>query len=293
MKKKILITGKGSYISINFKKWIQKWPDLYDVDELSVRGSEWEKCNFSKYDVILHTAAIVHQNNKRISKDTYYEVNCDLAVKVAKKAKLEKCKQFIFLSTMSVYGLEGEINKKIIIDENTECNPITYYGKSKLMAEGKLNQLSCDNFKVAVHRPPMVYGDGCKGNYQKLKKIIRIPFLPDLSNQRSMISIDNLCEFIRQTIDNQSAGLFFPQDEKYSSTKEILIELAKKEGVKIKFTTILNPLVKLASLCKINAVNKMYGNLIYAKSTFPLFQSNSNNNKNYEVTNIEKHNDYS
>ena len=80
-----------------------------------------------------------------------------MTIEVAKKAKKDKVKQFIFLSSMSVYGLEvGTITSE------TLPNPNTNYGKSKLMAEEALNKLSDDSFKVVILRPPMVYGEGCK-----------------------------------------------------------------------------------------------------------------------------------
>src|SRR5699024_4946803 len=106
----------------------------------------------------------------------YYVVNRDLTDAVAKKAKNEGVKHFIFLSTMSVYGLnEG------IINEHTPLKPKTHYGKSKLQAEERIKLLATDTFKVAIIRPPMIYGKGCKGNYQRLRKLaLMTPVFPDI-----------------------------------------------------------------------------------------------------------------
>src|SRR5699024_5618173 len=100
--KKILITGKNSYIGGKFKEWVEQWPDEYIVDEISVRGDEWKEADFSSYDSILHVAGIAHRKETKENENLYYEINQNLAIKVAKKAKKEGIKQFIFLSTMSV-----------------------------------------------------------------------------------------------------------------------------------------------------------------------------------------------
>src|SRR5699024_4004170 len=91
-----------------------------------------------------------------------------------------------FLSTMSVYGLnEG------IINEHTPLKPKTHYGKSKLQAEERIKLLATDTFKVAIIRPPMIYGKGCKGNYQRLRKLaLMTPVFPDIYNYLRMIIVN-------------------------------------------------------------------------------------------------------
>ena len=59
-KKRILITGRGSYVGLNFINWLKQWPDKYEVEEISVRGEDWKKKDFSKYDTVLHVAGIAH-----------------------------------------------------------------------------------------------------------------------------------------------------------------------------------------------------------------------------------------
>src|SRR5699024_30853 len=105
---------------------------------------------FSKYDVVIHLAAIVHKKN--VSKDTYYSVNRDLAFDCAKVAKKSGVQHFIFFSTMSVFGMDtGLINKE------TKKKPKTHYGKSKLEAERLIKEERDKNFKVSIVRPPMIY----------------------------------------------------------------------------------------------------------------------------------------
>ena len=166
MGKQILITGTNSYVGTSFKQYIEKkngnmpLEDRWHVTFVSVRNSEWKKMDFSKYDTILHVAAIVHQKEQPEMEALYYAVNTKLTEELADKARAERVRQFVFLSTMSVYGMTmGQIT------EETECTPITFYGKSKLAAERYLCEQRSDTFKVAVIRPPMIYGKACTGNY--------------------------------------------------------------------------------------------------------------------------------
>lgn len=156
--KKILITGANSYIGTSFEKWVSQYPDKYSVDKISVRDERWKEKSFGGYDVLFHTAAVVHvKENDTIN---YFKVNRDLAVEVAEKAKQEGVKQFIFLSTMGVYGTEtGYITK------DTVPTPKTPYAKSKYEAEQLLLEMDIEDFNVAILRPSIVYGKGCPGNY--------------------------------------------------------------------------------------------------------------------------------
>lgn len=254
--KKILITGANSYIGTSFEKWLEQWPNEYRVDTVDMVDGSWKEKSFKEYDVVFHVAGIAHIKETKENAALYYKVNRDLVYEVAKKSKEEGVKQFIFLSSMSVYGIETGI-----ISRETIPNPKSNYGKSKLKAEELLESLKDDKFKIAVLRPPMIYGNGCKGNYVKLQKFaLKSPIFPDIKNKRSMIYIDNLCEFIKEIIDNESKGLFLPQNEDYICTSNMVKEIAKVNGKKIYMVKIFNPIIKLL---KINIINKVFGNLIY------------------------------
>ena len=103
----------------------------------------------------------------------YYEINRDLPVSIAKKAKNDGVKQFIFFSSMIVYGKDLPLDKKFLINDETSLTPENFYGKSKLDAENLLSELEDNKFKVAKVRIPMVYGPDCKGNFPKLLKIAK------------------------------------------------------------------------------------------------------------------------
>lgn len=238
--KKVLITGANSYIGRSFRNWLQKFPDQYLIHSISLRDEDWKTTNFSFYDVVFHVAGIAHIKETKKNKDLYFKVNRDLAYEVARRSKANGVKQFIYLSSMSVYGLDcGTIN------ESTPLRPKSSYGKSKLQAEELIAKLEEEKFKIAIVRPPMVYGEGCKGNYSRLSSLaLKIPLFPDIQNQRSMIYIGNLCEFIRILINNESSGIFFPQNKEYVCTSEMVRLIANIHGKKIRMTKLFNPIIK-------------------------------------------------
>jgi UDP-glucose 4-epimerase len=260
---KILVTGSKSYVGTSLKKWLGQWPNKYSVDFISLRNDEWKNRDFFEYDVLFHTVAIVHKKEKPEMKGLYYKINRDLTVEVAKKAKKEGVKQFIFMSSMSVYGLNGKIGEAVIITKDTPCNPNTFYGKSKLEAESELKKIEDRQFRVAIIRAPMVYGPNCPGNYTRLKKLVmKTPVFPLINNKRSMIFIDNLCEFIKLLIDNKDHGLLFPQNKGYVNTSELIRLIAKENSKKIYFSRILTYVINFFGK-KISVFNKVFGNLVF------------------------------
>lgn len=263
-KKRILITGNGSYVGTNLMQWLSQWPDQYEVEEISVRGEDWKNEDFSQFDSVLHVAGIAHVSIDPKMEEQYYRVNRDLTIEVAEVAKSKGIKQFIFMSSIIVYG--DSSSEKRVIDRSTMPKPSNFYGNSKLQAEEGLKLLKSESFKVAVIRPPMIYGKNSKGNYPKLAKAAKVlPFFPDFDNERSMLHIDNLSEFLRLMVENDEDGLFFPQNREYIKTSEMVRNIALVHGKEIKLVKIFNLVLKLM-IGKVDIVNKVFGNLIYEKS---------------------------
>ncbi len=273
--KNILITGKNSYIGTSLENWLMKESDKYKIDSIDMKDGSWKDADFSQYDVVFHVAGIAHIQETKENKDFYYKVNRDLAYETARKAKGEAVRQFIFLSSMSVYGIENGV-----IDKNTPLNPNTAYGKSKLEAEELIKKLEDESFIIAIIRPPMVYGKGCRGNYPRLAGLaLKTPIFPKVDNKRSMIYIDNLAEFVKQLIDNQSGGLFFPQNAEYVNTSEMVKVIAEAHGKKVVMTKLFNPLINLMK--RNNTVNKLFGDLVYEEGLI-------NNNQHNGFINFEE-----
>lgn len=268
--KKILITGANSYIGTSFEKYIKEnYPDDYVVDTVDMIDGTWREKDFSGYDSVFHVAGIAHSDNGKISEEKaklYYAVNTDLTVETAKKAKDDGVGQFIFMSSAIVYGESAPIGKSKVITRDTPVSPANCYGDSKVQAENGIRPLNDDAFKVVILRPPMIYGKGSKGNYPLLAKIaLKTPIFPYVKNERSMLYIENLCEFVRLMVENAEQGTFWPQNAEYSNTSELVKMIAVAHGKKIILTRVFNwglPVARFAT----GLVDKAFGSLSYEKS---------------------------
>lgn len=260
--KRILVTGKGSYIGTHFIDELSNYPNQYQVDELEMRDESWKQYDFSVYDVVYHVAGIAHMKEVSENEQLYYQVNRDLAVEVASKAKEAGVSQFIFMSSMSVYGLN---TSKEFISKTTTCRPNTYYGMSKYQAELQLKELEDDLFKVCIVRPPMVYGDKAPGNLGKLMKAVRkFHVFPTIRNQRSSITIEKLVSEIKKYIDGNQQGLFLPQNDEYMCTYEMVKNQMKSENIKVIYISIFNPMIRLL-IGKVGVITKCFGDLMYER----------------------------
>ncbi len=236
---KILITGRGSYIGEKLRLWLIKHE--HNVDIADTKSREWEKLDFSLYDVVINVAGIAHIKVKESMRELFYKVNTDLAEQICLKAKNSGCRQYIYLSSMNVYG----DNCGVVMDVN-HVNPSNFYGDSKLQADKKTMALQSANFNVANVRPPAIYGKGCKGHFPTLVKFASVcPIFPNYKQKKSMLFIDNLCEFIRLLIDNNESGIFCPQNREYTSTSQMVEEIGNALGKRIYMTKIFNPFVWL------------------------------------------------
>lgn len=253
--KKILITGKSSYIANHFNNFISD--NHYSVNLMSIHDDNWQSTPFKQYDVVIHTAALVHRSTKNSTTEQFDKANYQLTLALAEKAKKEGVKHFIFLSTMSVYGLNtGHITA------STSLNPNTPYGQSKAKAENALNTLSSEEFIVTIIRPPMVYGPNCKGNFKTLYKIANIaPIFPKVNNKRSAIFIDNLSAFIKVVIDNNIEGTLFPQNSEYLNTSEAVSLLAQASSNKVYISKLAGFGINLLKFSPI--IQKAFGSLTY------------------------------
>lgn len=243
-KVKVLITGAKSYVGESFHDYcLIHYPNI-EIATIDMKNSSWREEDFSGFDTIFHVAGIAHADIGEISeaeKAKYYTLNTVLAIETAKKAKENGVKQFIFMSSMIVYG------GKEYIDEHTIPAPENFYGDSKWQADKGVRKLANDKFAVAVLRSPMIYGKGAKGNYPMLAKIAKkTPVFPDTGNKRSMIYIENLCEFVALLTLSGEGGLYFPQNAAYTNTFCMVKNIGSTARKKVVGTRILRLPVKLA-----------------------------------------------
>lgn len=256
--KRVLITGRNSYIGNAVEEWLSQWPQEYSVDKISVRDGSWRTLNWQNYDVLIHVAGIAHNSSDASLEDEYYRVNRDLTVEIAKKAKVDNVKHFVNMSSIIVFGTKQEE-----ITPLTNPHPDNFYGDSKLQAEVELNKLTDPNFKIVHVRPPMVYGKNSKGNFPLLAKIsVKTPIFPMYKNKRSMVYIKNLTELLRLVIDNELDGYLHPQNPEHVQTSDLVKYIAKANNHKLFETSFFNFMIK--PLSKVGIVNKVFGNLYYS-----------------------------
>lgn len=273
VKRKVLITGAGSYIGEAFRAYAERHYPQMEIHTVDMRDNGWRKTNFTGFDTVFHVAGIAHADVGSVNGEEirrYYEVNRDLAIETAKAAKEADVKQFIFLSSMIIYGDSAACGKRKVIDEHTIPSPANFYGDSKWQGDKEIRGLSSPGFQTAVLRLPMVYGKNSRGNYKTLSRIAKMmPVFPDIKNQRSMLYIDNLCEFLCLLICSGEGGVYFPQNREFVNTTEMAGQIRAAAGKKTIRVRLLNPAVKLGACISGRTgrlVNKAFGNCVYSQS---------------------------
>ena len=226
---RVLIAGAGSYLGEHIAAWLAREPERCQTVTLDVRDPGWRTFDLRGFDAAVLVAGIAHRTETPADAPLYEAVNHRLAVEIASLAKAAGVKQFIFFSTMSVYGLTVGC-----IGPETPTAPRTAYGRSKLAAENDLRAMADDRFRVAVLRPPMIYGRGCRGNYPRLSALVgKLPVFPKVKNERSMLYIDHLCQFMARLVQSGEGGLYFPQNTAYVRTDELVRLIARTRGKRL------------------------------------------------------------
>ena len=246
----------------------------YRIDAVDTMGDNWKKADYAKYDVVFHVAGIAHVNADPKMEPLYYKVNCNLTIEVAKHAKAAGVRQFIFMSSQIGFH-ESQSLKAEVLTAETKPVPNGFYGNSKLQAENGLWNLvknqkenstrsqGGNQMKICILRPCMIYGPNAKGNFSRLAKLAcKTPVFPEWHNKRSMLYIDNLAEFVKQAIERELEGTFYPQNRELADTVEIVRYFAKEAGHKIWITKLLNPFVWMGSLV-LQPINKMFATYYY------------------------------
>lgn len=254
----VLITGAGSYIGGKIAGYLPRTD--YTVRELDVRDGIDETA-FAGVDAVIHVAGIAHQKETPQNAGLYQKVNCDLAVKTAEIARASGVKHFVFFSSMSVYGMTtGRITAE------TQPAPNTHYGRSKWAAEQALAKLEDDHFRIAVLRPPMIYGPGCRGNYPRLASFaLKLPVFPLVDNERSMLFIGTLCAFVDSLLQSGRSGLFFPQNRDYVNTTQLVAAVARCHKKQLFLLRGFGWMLRMLQ-SRVGVVGKVFGTLTYDKA---------------------------
>jgi nucleoside-diphosphate-sugar epimerase len=186
---------------------------------------------------IIHLAALVHQMDKAPTLSEYRAVNCELTLKLAHTAASAGVQQFIFVSTAKVMG---ERSSRPFLESDNPA-PADAYSISKLEAEIGLRDLQKNgklgSMKLAIIRPPLVFGEGVGANYEKLIAVANTSWplpLGGAKAQRSMVGIDHLTDgliaVLKSCDELNNFELFFAADPVDQSTANIIRALRQAKG---------------------------------------------------------------
>lgn len=196
----ILITGANGCLGCEIVKLLQNENHkLYLVDRNFSNFNNEDSFEFIKADItnlqvlnsligeidcIIHLAAKVHIKPKtEEDKNEFYEVNYEATKKLYEFALESHVKHFLFISSISVYGDKTES----LVNEESDCNPVSDYAKSKLMAEEEGFRLfETKQLPITVFRLATVFGPNDRGNYGKLISAVRKGCVPVVGRGESL-----------------------------------------------------------------------------------------------------------
>lgn len=265
MAKKVMLVGIGGYIGGKFTEYINKYYPDWQIDAVDSMNRKWAEADFHGYDAVYNVSGLAHANARLGSEELYYQVNGQLPIDVATKAKEEGVPLFVQMSSQIVYGDMSGLGEEKMITANTVPSEPTIYGKSKMMAERGLQLLVDATFQVAIMRPPLIYSEFARDNFPRLVNFAKkMPVFPKLENKQSMVYVDNLCELIRLIIESNKGGIYFPQQECYIETSKIVADIAKAVGNKMWQTRIFNPALRILSkIPQLGFIHKAFGSIAY------------------------------
>lgn len=239
---KIFITGINGFVGRNLKPYLAK---DFDIQGISRKG-KLEGLTYAmfleenrSYNAIIHLAGKAHDLKKTSNDDEYYEVNFELTKQLYDQFLQSDAEKFIYIS--SVKAVADTVVG--VLTEEAVPNPVTTYGKSKLMAEDYILANLPSTKKVYILRPCMIHGPENKGNLNLLFAIVSKGFpwpLGAFENQRSFCSIDNLCFVISEllTQDTVSSGVYNVADDEALSTNELIQLIALSYNKKARILSI-------------------------------------------------------
>lgn len=260
---KILITGASGFVGSNLIKFFERNSILFET--LSVRAGN-EIIIRDDITVVIHLAGKAHDLSNTLNGSDYYRANTTLTIEMYQAFSVSNAMDFIYLS--SVKAVSDDPTE--IINEFAIPNPKTHYGKSKFAAEQYLKENEIPNKRVFILRPCMIHGPKNKGNLNLLFSVVKngIPYpFGSFFNERSYLSIDNLCFIINELMNNKflHSDIYMLADDGAISTIDVvkLIGLSLNRPVKILPIPkwLIVPFVKVGNLFDLKLNNDNFKKL--------------------------------
>ena len=265
----ILLTGATGFVGQHF---LQYNKNKYHIIPISIRAGAPLPSLFG-IDVVIHFGGKAHEMQV-IPDEVYFAANAELTKQLATAAKSAGVKQFIYASSVKVYG--NVMSEQL--DEYSPCHPDDAYGRSKLLGEQYLKELEDENFVVSIVRPPLVYGAGVKGNMLKLlqlaQKNMPLPF-GNINNKRSMVFIGNLIALIDKLIETNEYGIFIAGDAASVSTTTLVSLIRKYSGKKTNLLYIPKSVQNIIKKLRYQLYIRLFGSFVI---------DNINTNKRLQFT---------
>ncbi|MGX1639429.1 NAD-dependent epimerase/dehydratase family protein [Sphingobacterium sp. NPDC055431] len=228
---KVLITGASGFVGQNLSQYLILQNE-YEIMDVSLRDSSWKTISLNGFDAIIHLAGKAHDTSNTSNPEEYFTINRDLTISLFNMFLTSDVRDFFYFS--SVKAVADTIDE--VLSEDIFANPLTSYGKSKLEAEEYLLSKELPKGKrFFIIRPCMIHGPGNKGNLNLLFNFVKqgIPWpLGAFDNQRSFLSIGNLCFLIEKMLKDESldSGIYNFSDDKSLSTNELVALIGRTLG---------------------------------------------------------------
>ena len=239
MNKIVTVTGISGFVGSNLQAYLKETYNVKGVsrktdNETSLYGYNNIGDLLTNSKALIHLAGKAHDFKNTTNDAEYFEVNTELTKKLYDHFLKSDCNFFIYMS--SVKAVADSVNGELTEDEIP--NPITHYGKSKLLAEQYILSKEIPAGKrIYILRPCMIHGPGNKGNLNLLYKFASksSPWpLGAFENQRSFCSIDNLLFIIKELIERKDipSGIYNVADDEPLSTNELITLMAESQNRK-------------------------------------------------------------
>ena len=238
----ISITGGAGFVGGNLVNYLK---ENNDVTLMKVRYFPNQNFQFQT-DSIIHLAGKAHDLKKVSKPQEYYEANFELTKQVFDAFLASDASVFIFMSTVKAVADEVEG----ILTEESIPNPRTHYGIAKHQAEENiLSKVIPKGKRVYILRPCMIHGPGNKGNLNLLYQLVArgLPWpLGAFENQRSFLSIENLCFVIQELLENETiaSGVYQVSDDESLSTSELIRLLGTSLNTKSRILSLSQNVIR-------------------------------------------------